>query len=331
MRIPTRKTTALALAAVAALALAGCSAPVADAADETPSTEQVSKVVIDLTSATGANEIAKVGGFFDERFGEIGVEVEYTQLGTSSQMLEGIASGNLDFTDIGYPGLPTGAAAGVDFRVIGAASSGGGDIVVTAPDGPSSVAELRGKKVAAAKGSSGWALLVRALEDAGLTTSDLELIDLKPDEGQNAFLTGQVDAWAIWGGQAGALDDSNSRVLASGEDLGLIPGAIVTRTIHVENDELLAAYLGARQDAIDWYTEDPDAVIEAVSADRDLDPTLLTSFFGFSTPLNEPVSEELLADYQAVADLFFAEGEIASKADIASLISADAFERAGLK
>jgi len=334
MRRPTRKiAVALAFAAASALALAGCASPQSDTgtAEEGQAAQLPAKVVIDTTSSTGANEIAKVGGFFEERFGELGVEVEYTQLGTSSQMLEGIASGNLDFTDIGYPGLPTGAAAGVDFRVIGAASSGGGDIVVAAPDGPATVAELKGKQVAAAKGSSGWALLVRALADADLTTGDLELIDLKPDEAQNAFLSGQVDAWAIWGGQAGALDDTNSQVVVSGEELGLIPGAIVTSGANAENDAVLEAYLGARQEAIDWYTEDPDAVVAAIAADRNLAPELVTSFFEFSAPLNEPVSDALLAEYQSVADLFFAEGEIAREVEIAPLLAEDAFQRAGLR
>ncbi len=334
MRRPTRKiAAALAFAAASALALAGCASPQSDTGgtEEDQAAQLPAKVVIDTTSSTGANEIAKVGGFFEERFGGLGVEVEYTQLGTSSQMLEGIASGNLDFTDIGYPGLPTGAAAGVDFRVIGAASSGGGDIVVAAPDGPETVADLKGKRVAAAKGSSGWALLVRALADAGLTTGDLELIDLKPDEAQNAFLSDQVDAWAIWGGQAGGLDDTNSRVVISGEELGLIPGAIVTSGANAENDAVLEAYLGARQEAIDWYAEDPEAVVAAIAADRDLDPALVTSFFEFSAPLNEPVSDALLAEYQSVADLFFAEGEISREVQIAPLLAEDAFQRAGLR
>ena len=332
------KTTRLALATAAtlALALSGCaSAPAGNGGSDgdggSGAPEQPTKIVIDTTGATGANEIAKVGGFFDDRLGELGVtDIEYTVIGTSSAMLEGLAAGQLDFTDIGYPGLPVGAAAGVDFRVIGAASSGGGDVVFTAPDGPQTVAELKGKKIAAPKGSSGWALLIRALADAGLTSADVELIDLKPDEGQNAFLNDQVDAWAVWSGQAGGLDESNSRALVTGEDLGLIPGAIVTTTANAENDALLAAYLGARQDALDWFAEDPEAVAEAIAADREMDAAVVTAFIGISSPLNEPVSDQLLADYQHVADLFFAEGEIAKEVDLTPLISTDAFTRAGL-
>ncbi|MFC7765703.1 ABC transporter substrate-binding protein [Leucobacter soli] len=293
-------------------------------------TEQPTTIFVDTTSATGANEIAKVGGFFDERLGELGISVEYTSLGTSSQMLEGIAAGKLDFTDIGYPGLPVGVAAGVDFRLIGAASTGGGDVVFVAPDGPQTIAELAGKKVAAAKGSSGWALLVRALADAGLSSSDLEIVDLKPDEAQNAFLQGDVDAWAIWSGQATAIDDSNGRQLTSGEDLGLIPGALVTRTVHAENDALLAAYLGARQDAIDWLESEPEAAIQAIADDRGMDYAVVESFLGVSGPLNLPLDDALVAEYQQVADLFFAEGEIATEVDISTVAATDAFERAGL-
>jgi len=331
MRNLSRVSKFAVAAAAVALVLTGCSSAPDSGDSSDAAATNPSKIVIDTTSATGANEIAKVGGFFDERFAEIGIEdIEYTLLGTSSKMLEGLAAGKLDFVDIGYPGLPTGAAANVDFRVIGAASTGGGDAIFTAPDGPKTVAELKGKKVASPKGSSGWALLVRALSDAGLTMADVELIDLQPDEGQNAFLNGQVDAWAIWSGQAGGLDDSNSHVLTSADEVGLIPGAISTRTELAENDEVLAAYLGARQDAVDWFNEDPDAVFEAIAADREMEPEAVKSFIEISAPLNEPVSDELLADYQHVADLFFEEGEIASKADIAPLISTDAFSRAGL-
>lgn len=337
MRFLSKTTsTAIALTAGIALAVAGCAAPQTSGGDEESSgqdggaVEQVEKVFIDTTSATGANTIAKVGGFFDERLGELGIEIEYTQLGTSSQMLEGIAAGKLDFTDIGYPGLPTGAAAGVDFRVIGQASSGGGDLVFVAPDGPQTVADLEGATIATSKGSSGWALLIRALADAGLSSADVEIVDLKPDEAQNAFLNDQVDAWAIWSGQATATDDSNSRVVVSGEELGLVPGALVTRTVHTTNDELLAAYLGARQDAVDWLESDPDAVAEALAEERGMGVELVKSFLQISSPKNAALSDELITTYQQIADLFFAEGEIAREVQIAPLVASDAFDRAGL-
>lgn len=316
-------------AAVLALILTGCSSSPGDDS-ESGGSGAVDKIFVDTTSMTGANSIARVGGFFDERLGEIGVDVEYTQLGTSSAMLEGLASGKLDFTDIGYSGLPTGAAAGVDFSIAGAASSGAGDIVVGVEGGPTSIQELKGKKVAGSKGASGWALLVRALAENGMSTDDIEFVELSPDAAQNAFLTKQVDAWAIWGGQATEVNEQNSTTLATGEELGLVSGAIASRPEILDNDEVVTAYLNARQDAVDWYQSAPDEVVAAIAADRDMDPALVEYYFTFSTPLNEPVSDELLAQYQEVADLFYEEGELSQRVDISASIRNDVFATAGL-
>ena len=58
--------------------------------------------------------------------------------------------------------------------------------------------DLKGKKVAVAKGSSGFDLLYHGIDKAGLKPEDVELIQLQPDEALPAFESGAIDAWAIW-------------------------------------------------------------------------------------------------------------------------------------
>ncbi|CDK01793.1 putative aliphatic sulfonates-binding protein [Microbacterium sp. C448] len=317
-----RNTTAMvAILAVTGI-LAGCTTGSAGGAEESAA-PTVDKVTIDTTSMSGANEIAKVGGFFDDELAELGIAVEYTLLGTSTQMLEGLASRALDFTDIGYVAVATGAAANVPFDIIGAASSGGGDAILVPTGGATSIEDLAGATVATSKGSSAWALLVRALEDAGMSTDDIELIDLAPDEAQNAFLTGQVDAWALWvGTKSDAVNDTNSEELITGEELGLVPGAIVTRTALAESDPVVIdAFLRARQSAVGWLAEDPEAVAEAIAADRNVEVAVATRFLELSAPMNEAVDEELAETYQSIADLFADLGEISSSPDIAARVN----------
>jgi len=58
------------------------------------------------------------------------------------------------------------------------------------------VADLRGKKVAATKGTDPYLFLLRALKTAGLKRSDIEHVGLQHADGRTALEQGRVDAWA---------------------------------------------------------------------------------------------------------------------------------------
>jgi len=69
--------------------------------------------------------------------------------------------------------------------------------LVVAKNSPiASVAQLRGKKVAATRGTDPWFFLLRALRDQKMTQHDIELVDLQHPDGRLALERGQVDAWA---------------------------------------------------------------------------------------------------------------------------------------
>ncbi len=58
------------------------------------------------------------------------------------------------------------------------------------------VEELRGKRIAATKGTDPYFFLLRALEGAKLKQSDVEIVELQHPDGRTALERGQVDAWA---------------------------------------------------------------------------------------------------------------------------------------
>ena len=58
------------------------------------------------------------------------------------------------------------------------------------------VTDLRGKKIAATKGTDPYLFLLRVLHDAGLTKRDVELVHLQHPDGRAALERGDVDAWA---------------------------------------------------------------------------------------------------------------------------------------
>ena len=69
--------------------------------------------------------------------------------------------------------------------------------VVIPKDSPiKSLRDLKGKKIAATRGTDPWFFLLRALQTAGLTQDDVQIVDLQHPDGRLALERGQVDAWA---------------------------------------------------------------------------------------------------------------------------------------
>ena len=73
------------------------------------------------------------------------------------------------------------------------AESRGGDAVIAHAD-VTSLADLRGRRVAVQVNSVSTYLLRRALRSAGLGVSDLQIVNLPPDRHRTAFLRREVDA-----------------------------------------------------------------------------------------------------------------------------------------
>ncbi len=60
------------------------------------------------------------------------------------------------------------------------------------------LADLKGKKIGVAKGSSAHNLLVSALESEKIAWSDITPVYLAPADAASAFGRGAIDAWSIW-------------------------------------------------------------------------------------------------------------------------------------
>ena len=60
------------------------------------------------------------------------------------------------------------------------------------------MADLKGKTIGVEFGGSDHVFLLKALANAGLTEDDVNLVDMSTGDASNAFISGKVDAAAIW-------------------------------------------------------------------------------------------------------------------------------------
>jgi len=76
-------------------------------------------------------------------------------------------------------------------------TSSGADAILAKKD-IQTIKAMKGRKVAATLGQCNQLLLDKALEKAGLTEKDINLVNMNPDDAGAAFAAGQIDVAVTW-------------------------------------------------------------------------------------------------------------------------------------
>ncbi|MCA7975385.1 sulfonate ABC transporter substrate-binding protein [Burkholderia cepacia] len=266
--------------------------------------------------------VLKARGTLEKRLASQGVTVQWLEFPAGPQLLEGLNAGAIDVGTVGETPPIFAQAGGVDFVYIGnEPPAPQGEAIVVLPDSPiRNVAQLRGKKVAFNKGSNVHYLLVKALEQAGLTYADIQPIYLTPADARAAFVQRNVDAWVIWDPYLAAAERQiGARVIANGE--GLVRNTqyyLAARKYAAAHPQVLRALLD-EVDAVDRWARDHVAEVAAqLSPLVGLDaPTLEVALkrAGYGV---QPISDATLAYQQNIADAFSALKLIPGKLSVAS-------------
>lgn len=155
------------------------------------------ELVLDWATYNPVSLVLKEKGWVEEALAPHGVKVRWVQSLGSNKALEFLNAGSL------HLGSTAGAAAllarinGNPIRSVYVYSKPEWTALVTRPDtGIQRVEDLKGRKVAATKGTDPYIFLLRALERHGLGQKDVHLVLLQHDQGKAALERGDVDAWA---------------------------------------------------------------------------------------------------------------------------------------
>ena len=136
---------------------------------------------------------AREKGYFEE----MGLTVELVEFQGGPAEIAAMAAGDIAISQIGH-GAHALCAEGeaVIFQID--CTSLADAVIGNADKGISSIADLKGKKVAATSGTSAEIILNLALKSAGLTSDDLEIVEMDANGMVSAMVSGNVDACATW-------------------------------------------------------------------------------------------------------------------------------------
>ena len=202
-----------------------------------------------------------------------------SRMAAGRDMITAMKSGDANFAGpLGICPTIVGLTTGTDYKVIYVASliRGTEGLVVRESTGFETVADLKGQKIGVTLASSGHYGMLCALEDAGLTTDDVEILDMAPDAIFAAWERGDIDVAYTWNPTLTNLANKDGKIILTAADLA--KAGHQTINFHIVNTEfaeahpdVVAAYVRALKRGNEYYESDKEDAQKVVSEYLEMD------------------------------------------------------------
>lgn len=279
-RHPRRRgALTIAIAAVAGLALLGaaCSSSDSEGAGSDGGSSSASsapeKLVIGYQNIPNGDLIVKNQGWLEEALPD--TEIEWKLFDSGGAVNEAIVGGSIDIGLAGSSPVSRGISNGIEYQVpwihdvIGKAEA----LVVT--DDITSVADLKGKKIATPLASTAHYSLLAALEAEGLSASDVEIIGSEPPDILAAWTRGDIDAAYLWNPNLASIVAEGGKILITSEDLSkdgktTYDLAVVRTEFAEQYSDAVQTWVDQQNRAVELYRSDEDAAVEAIATELNI-------------------------------------------------------------
>jgi sulfonate transport system substrate-binding protein len=245
----------------------------------------------------------------EKRLGDVGVgKIEWAEFPSGPPLLEALNSGGVDFGFTGDTPPIFAQSSGSDLVYVAAVPLNGKTSAILVPQSSkiSTIAQLKGAKIAFTRGSSAHYLAVAALQSAGLTLSDVTPVYLAPADARAAFARGSLDAWSIWDPfYAAAQRNAGARVLSeAGPFVHTASYFLAGRKYADANTAVIRATLNEIRDVSNWVVANREAASALVAKVSGLNVDVMRTTYGRAAFDVVPVSPDIVARQQHIADAF---------------------------
>jgi sulfonate transport system substrate-binding protein len=305
------------VAGVAALALTltGC-APAKTVATTGPVDRTGQTLNIDFATYNPLSLLIKDNGWLESELKSTGITVNWVQSKSSADANAKLLAGALDV------GSTAGSAALL-------ARSNGSPIkaidLFTQPEwaalavGPNStitkVSELKGKKVAAKKGTDPYFFLLQSLTEAGLSASDVTVENLPHADGKTALFNNSVDAWAGLDPILAGAETEGAKLIYRNVNFNSYGFLNATEKFLSEKPDVAQAVVNAYEKARKFAIENPEATYQALATAASLKVDVAKKVITERTVINiDPVpGDKQTAVLTIIGKVFVANGDVASQ------------------
>jgi len=254
--------------------------------------------------------LIKARGELENQLKQEGHTVSWKEFPAGPQQLEALNVGSIDLASTGDAPPIYGQANGTQFVYVGnePIRSQSSAILIPLNSPIKDLRDLKGKRVAVPKGSSGHYFLIKALDSVGLKLEDISPAYLQHAEARAAFEQGAVDAWVSWDPYYAAIEQTGqAKVLIDGS------GYVNNYTFYLSNNEfaknnrkaldIIFKQLSTNDDYVKRHLKE---AIGTLSSTTGLEPKVFERIFerrpSFKLDYLRPA---VVADQQKVADRLF--------------------------
>ena len=257
-------------------------------------------------------------------------EISWSNFAGGPPMLQAFNAGAIDIGWVADLPPINAQAAGLDIRIIATATDTGNNMKIVARKsaGIASLGDLKGKKVAYAKGTSIQTFLGAALQKANLSFDDIKPVTLPVSAGDfiAAFQSGDVDAAAwpsAWFYQYQTTHDdavivSDSKGLTTGQSYLITTSGVLKDPA---KEAAIADFITRVIKSQQWVATNADTYIQkySVEVQKNTPENARKAYeeTGFRTW--GPDDGAAIAKQQGLADLFYAVGGITKKLDVSAI------------
>jgi sulfonate transport system substrate-binding protein len=270
--------------------------------------------------------VLRRSGRLERELERFGASVEWIEYDDGRCTIDLFADEEIDFGGTGSVPPIQALSEGLDIVYVAVSDPrpAQGAVLVRAESGIRSFADLRGRAVALMEGSYHTELLAVALDEFGMSYSDITVLDGLGHENREDFWSGAAEVWVagdpFW---AEAQASGGVRVLAEvGQHIGNRSTWWARRGFAQDRRELANAVVASLRASDSWIAENPRAAAELFAADVPDSPDVATWEISLRRrPWGQRiVTGEVLAEQQRAADLYAKLGVIAAPIRLADAV-----------
>ncbi|WP_022882048.1 aliphatic sulfonate ABC transporter substrate-binding protein [Gryllotalpicola ginsengisoli] len=312
----------LAAAAATALLLTGCVAgedAASSASDPSGAAGSThgGTLTIDYATYNPLSLVIKQEGWLEDALKKQDITVKWVQSTGSSQANQLLRSGSGDVASSAGSAAVLNRANGSPIKVVDVYSQPDWSAIVVGKNSNiTSVAQLKGKKIAAQLGTDPYFFLLQALQANGLSADDVTIVNLAHADGWSALQNGSVDAWS-------GLDPimANAQVTAGAKIIYDHPGfnsygaLIATESFLKDEPDVAQTVVDAYEHARRWAEQHPDDTVKILADVAQIDPAVAKTVITDRTNLEVSgvPGEAQLKVWKTIGPTFVKNGDVPSQ------------------
>ena len=227
----------------------------------------------------------------DGKYADIEFDIRWSDYSSGGPITNQMLANKLDFGVMGdYPLIVNGAKfqateslrtkyiAGTGYNLKGS----GNAIVVPVKSDIYTLEQLKGKGVSTPVGSAAWGMLLKAMQDAKIPTSEYVLKNQSPAVGAANIATGKIDAHSDFCPWSELMEfRGTGRKIYDGSETGVpyLHGVVVRQDFVDAYPEVAVAFLKAVYEAGDWIRANPTHAVDMMEKWTGVEKEVLYIYF----------------------------------------------------